>query len=377
VTPIVSPKRACAVLRIDLAAIVANWRHLRQRVAPAECAAVVKANAYGLGASEVVPALLAAGCRTFFVAMLEEALALRRCLDRVKSGVNCAIYVLNGAPISAAADMLQHRLWPVLNALADVDAWSAIARRRDVPVSAALHVDTGMSRLGLPAEEVAELSQDPGRLKGLDLRCIMSHPACADTPEHPLNARQLGAFRRVLAALPKSSASFANSSGIFLGREYWGDLVRPGAALYGVSPVPGQQNPMRGVVRLEGRILQVREIDKGSTVGYGATHRATGRARIATVGVGYADGFLRSLSNRGSGYIGNQPVPLVGRVSMDLITFEVSGIPEPLAQPGAMIELIGPHRPVDALAAEAGTIGYEVLTALGARYARIYMPAEA
>ena len=264
---------------------------------------------------------------------------------------------------------------PVRSAAASA-AWRG-ARRRDVPVSAALHVDTGMSRLGLPAEEVAELSQDPGRLEGLDLRCIMSHPACADTPEHPLNARQLGAFRRVLAALPKSSASFANSSGIFLGREYWGDLVRPGAALYGVSPVPGQQNPMRGVVRLEGRILQVREIDKGSTVGYGATHRATGRARIATVGVGYADGFLRSLSNRGSGYIGNQPVPLVGRVSMDLITFDVSGIPEPLAQPGAMIELIGPHRPVDALAAEAGTIGYEVLTALGARYARIYMPAEA
>jgi alanine racemase len=377
VIAIISPERACAILRIDLAAIVANWRHLRERVAPAECAAVVKADAYGLGASEVAPALLAAGCRTFFVAMLEEAITLRRCLDRVNSGVACAIFVLNGAPISAVAEVLRHQLTPVLNALADIDAWSAIARRRDVPVLAALHVDTGMSRLGLPAEEVSELSEDPGRLGGLDVRCIISHPACADMPKHPLNPRQLGAFRAALAALPKSPASFANSSGIFLGRDYWGDLVRPGAALYGVSPLPGQPNPMRGVVRLDGRILQVRQIDKGSTVGYGATHRAIGRARIATVGVGYADGFLRSLSNRGSGYIGNQPVPLVGRVSMDLITFDVSGIPEPLAQPGAMIELIGPHRPVDALAAEAGTIGYEILTALGARYARIYMPPEA
>jgi alanine racemase len=358
-----------------LAAIVANWRHLRQRVAPAECAAVVKADAYGLGASEAAAALLAAGCRTFFVAMLEEALALRRCLDRVNPTADCAIFVLNGAPVSAAADLSRHRLWPVLNALGDVDAWSAIARRSGLPVPAALQIDTGMSRLGLPAEEVSELSRDLGRLGGLDLRCIISHLACADTREHPLNARQLGAFHAALAALPKSPVSFANSSGIFLGRDYWGDLVRPGAALYGVSPVPGQSNPMRGVVSLDGRILQVRQIDKGSTVGYGATHRAIGRARIATVGVGYADGFLRSLSNRGSGYIGNQPVPLVGRVSMDLITFDVSGVPEPLARPGAMIELIGPHRPVDALAADAGTIGYEILTALGSRYARIYMPA--
>jgi alanine racemase len=361
-----------------LAAIVANWRHLRQRVAPTECAAVVKADAYGLGAFEVAPALLAAGCRTFFVAMLEEAVTLRRCLDSVNSGLDCAIFVLNGAPIAAAADMLRHRLWPVLNALEDVDAWSAFARRdSDAPVAAALHVDTGMSRLGLPAEEVAALSQDPGRLGGLDLRLILSHPACADTPEHPLNARQLGDFRNALRALPKSPASFANSSAIFLGRDYWGELVRPGAALYGISPLPGQSNPMHEVVRLHGRILQVRQIDKGSTVGYGATHRVVGKARIATVGVGYADGFLRSLSNRCSGYIGDQRVALVGRVSMDLTTFDVSGVPEQLAQPGGMIELIGPHRPVDALAAEAGTIGYEILTALGARYARIYMPAEA
>lgn len=346
-------------------------------MAPAECAAVVKADGYGLGAAKVAAALLGAGCRTFFVATLDEGLALRRCLDETKPCRACAIMVLNGVPVGAAADALRHRLTPILNALADVDAWSALARREQAPIRVALHVDTGMSRLGLPMQEVDELAGDLRRLDGLDLCLIISHLACADTPGHPLNARQLDAFRAALARLPKSPWSLANSSGIFLGRDYWGDFVRPGVALYGVTPLPGQLNPMREAVRLDGRILQVRQIDSGSSVGYGATHLAVGRARIATVGVGYADGFLRSLSNRGSGYIGDQRVPLAGRVSMDLITFDVSGVPEALARPGAMIELIGPHQPVDAVAAEAGTIGYEILTALGARYARLYTPAEA
>jgi alanine racemase len=336
-------------------------------VAPAECAAVVKADSYGLGAAKVAAALLGAGCRTFFVATLDEGLALRHCLDEAEPGRACAILVLNGVPIGAAEDVLRHRLTPVLNALADVDKWSALARRKQAPFRVALHVDTGMSRLGLSVQEVDELAGDLRRLDGLDLALVISHLACADTPDHPLNARQLDAFRAALPRLPKAPWSLANSSGIFLGRDYCGDLVRPGVALYGVAPLPGQPNPMREAVRLDGRILQVRQIDSGAAVGYGATHLAVGRARIATVGVGYADGFLRSLSNRGSGYIGDRRVPLVGRVSMDLITFDVSGVPEALARPGAMIELIGPHRPIDALAEEAGTIGYEILTALGAR----------
>lgn len=367
---------AAAVLRIDLAAIVANWRELRSRVRPAECAAVVKANAYGLGASEVTKALAFAGCRVFFVATLDEGVALRGCLKQLICGRACAIFVLNGAPAGAADDVLQHRLVPVLNTLTDVAAWSAVGRRRNRPVQAALHVDTGMSRLGMPPEELAELTEDRQRRTGLDVRYVISHLACADTPDHPLNVRQLEALHAARAALPNASWSIAASSGIFLGGAYWGDMVRPGAALYGVSPVPGQPNPMRGVVRLDAKILQVRQIDRGDTVGYGATHKAIGRARIATVGVGYADGFLRSLSNRGSGFIGAQRVPLVGRVSMDLITFDVSSVSESLAQPGATIELIGPHLPVDAIAQEAGTIGYEILTALGDRYARVYGPAK-
>jgi alanine racemase len=210
-------------------------------------------------------------------------------------------------------------------------------------------------------------------LEGLRVTCLMSHLACADTPDHPLNRRQLDAFRSTRERLPPVPGSLANSSGIFLGPEYHADLVRPGAALYGLAPFRGRLNPMAQVVRLEARILQVREIDTGCTVGYGAMHCADRPERIATVAAGYADGYLRSLSNRGSGSIAGHRVPLVGRVSMDLITFDVSDVPQEHVFPGAMVELIGPDYPVDAVAADAGTIGYEILTALGPRYRRVYV----
>jgi alanine racemase len=371
------PRCAGAVLTIDLDAIAANYRLLRERVAPAECAAVVKADAYGLGAAKVAPALAAAGCRTFFVAHVGEGIVVRRALAETQAerapGSEPTIYVLNGAPREAETELAEHRLTPVLNSLADVDAWAAFARGSGVPRTAALHIDTGMSRLGLPPAECRVLAGDPGRLGGIALRIVMSHLACADEPDHPLNLRQLDAFRAARSAFPATAGSFANSSGIFLGRRYHADIVRPGAALYGVAPVPGEPNPMAQVVRLQGKILQVREIDSPETVGYGATHLARGRQTIATVAVGYADGYLRALGNRGSGYIGEIRVPLVGRVSMDLITFDVSGVPGSLARPGAMIDVIGPRIPVDAVAAEAGTIGYEILTGLGARYHRVYV----
>jgi alanine racemase len=366
-------RSAGAVLTIDLGAIVANWRLLAERAAPAACGAVVKADAYGLGAAEVVPALAGAGCRTFFVATLDEGLAVRQALAGT-SGDGAPIYVFAGMPPGSEDAFVRHHLIPVLNALADLDAWAACARTHGRRLPAALHVDTGMSRLGLPAAELRALAEHPERLAGVDLRLVMSHLACADAPDHPLNPKQCHAFRKALAMLPAAPAALANSSGIFLGRDYTYDLVRPGAALYGIAPVPGEVNPMRPVVRLDGRILQVREIDSGVPVGYGATYGAHRRERIATVGVGYADGYLRSLSNRSSGYIGAHRVPLVGRVSMDLITFDVTDVPDVLTRPGASIELIGPQRTVDAVAQDAQTIGYEILTSLGSRYARAYLP---
>lgn len=374
--------RAGAVLTIDLAAIVANWRLLAGRAAPAECAAVVKADAYGLGMAQVAPALAAAGCRVFFVATLDEGIALRRLLQTAAEeaeallsspAMPAAIFLLNGAPRGCESELLQFGLMPVLNGLDDIFAWGTMAAVMEATFPAALHVDTGMSRLGLSPAELAILAAEPGRLEGTGVVLVMSHLACADVPAHELNRRQLDAFLAARAKLPAAPGSLAASSGIFLGAEWACELVRPGAALYGVAPVPGQDNPMRPVVTLTARILQVREIDRDTTVGYGATHRAGARATIATAAAGYADGYLRALGNRGAGYIGSQRVPLVGRVSMDLITFDVTGVP--LAAPGVEIELIGPQIGVDDVAAAADTIGYEILTSLGARYARTYVPA--
>ncbi|MCR4379146.1 MAG: alanine racemase, partial [Rhodospirillales bacterium] len=236
-----------------------------------------------------------------------------------------------------------------------------------------LHIDSGMARLGLDERELNHLADHLEHLIGLKLDLVMSHLACAEDPDNPYNAHQLTRFKAALKRLPATRASFANSSGVFLGSGYHFDLVRPGAALYGVNPTPNQPNPMAQVVRLQAKILQTRTIDTPQGVGYGSTHRAAERERISTLAAGYADGYLRSLSNAGDVYIGEHKAPIIGRVSMDLITVDVTHIPEPLTRPGQLVDLIGPHNPVDAVAAKAGTIGYEMLTALGGRYHRIYL----
>ncbi|MCH8153662.1 MAG: alanine racemase [Proteobacteria bacterium] len=359
--------RAGAILTIDLDAVADNYRRLCAELGGAACAAVVKADAYGLGMARVAPALARAGARTFFVAQLEEATALRAMFP-----VEVEIYVLNGLGAGPVAEFQAGRVHPVLNSLGEIDAWAAAARAAGRALPAAVHIDTGISRLGLPDDELEALAADRGRLAGIDLRYLLSHLACADRPEHPLNAEQLRRFRAARARLPDAPASLANSSGIFLGADYHLDLARPGVALYGVNPTPGQPNPMRQVVRLQGKILQVREIDASRTVGYGATHRAAGPTRIATVAVGYADGYLRSLSNRGSAWLGDRRVPVVGRVSMDLITLDVTGAAAEAARPGAFVDLIGADLSTDEVAEAAGTIGYEILTSLGRRYHRVY-----
>ena len=352
-----------ATLTIDLAAIVENWRRLRRRLAGGESAAVVKADAYGLGAERVAPALAAAGCRHFFIAHPAEGLALRQVLPAAE------IFVLHGLG-DAADELAAHRLVPVLNGLDEVARWSALARARNGRLPAAIHIDTGMTRLGLSPAEVGRLA--PADLAAIDLRLVMSHLACAEETANPLNREQLRQFLALRALLPPAPASIANSSGIFLGPDYHLDLVRPGIALYGGNPLAEGPNPMAEVVRLQGRILQVRDVDTARTVGYGATHRLPGGARVATVAVGYADGYLRSLSNRGFGYIGGIRVPVVGRVSMDLITLDVSMLDRTLVQPGTIVDLIGGPAALDDVAAAAGSISYELLTRLGRRYRRHY-----
>ena len=357
-----------AILTIDLDAIAANYRLLRGRLAGAACAAVVKADAYGLGMEHVAPALARAGCETFFVAHIDEGIELRRLLP------DAGIHVFNGLHAGCEPVFAEHRLVPVLNSLGDIEAWARFCGRAGASPfpPADIHLDTGMTRLGLPPDEVDVLAGEPDRLGSIDVAYVLSHLACADEPGHGLNRRQVDAFRKARGALAAGAASLANSSGIFLGPDYHFDLARPGAALYGVAPVPGESNPMAQVVRLQGKILQVRDVDTPQTVGYGATHRIARRGRIATVAVGYADGYLRSLSNSGGANFGDIRVPVVGRVSMDLITLDVSDLPHRTARPGDLVDLIGPHNPVDRLAADAGTIGYEILTSLGSRYHRVY-----
>lgn len=369
---------SAGLLEIDLDAVRANYRLLRGRIGNAVCGGVVKADSYGLGASRVVPALAREGCRHFFVAHADEALAL---LPHLPDGGT--LYVLNGLVGDAVPEIARLAaegapVVPVLNSLDHVIAWRAAAARRGRVLPAVLQIDTGMSRLGLAPAEVAAVADDGTAFAGLDIRFVMSHLACADEPLHPASAAQLAAFQAAREVLARHAAfagarwCLANSSGIFLGAGYHFDLVRPGAALYGLNPQPGGDNPMRAVVRLHARIIQARSIPAGSHVGYGYTFASAGAARVATLSVGYADGWPRSLSGKGAVWLGDQRLPILGRVSMDSIVVDVSHVSEGRAVADAPIELIGGHQSVDDVADAAGTIGYEILTSLGRRYRRVY-----
>jgi alanine racemase len=358
---------AAAILEVDLAAIVANWRLLCGLHQSGPVAGVVKANAYGLGARQVAPALYGAGCRHFFVALLEEALELRELVP------DATVAVLSGLIPGSEGDYRAHDITPVLGSLAELTAWTSAARAAGRALPAILHIDTGMSRLGLDGRELAVLQQDHARLEGIALRYIMTHLVSSEVADDAQNEHQRQRFAAACAGLPPAPRSFANSSGILLGTGWGSDLARPGAALYGINPTPGRANPMRLPVRLHARVLAVRDVPAGDSVGYNAIWRAARPSRIATAGIGYADGWHRSLSGRGRAFFDGTPVPLVGRVSMDLTTFDVTDIPGVAV--GALLELLGPAQTPDDVAAAAGTNGYEVLTSLGRRFQRVYLPA--
>jgi alanine racemase len=349
-----------ARLTIDLGAIAANWRTLAARGGGVACAAVVKADAYGCGIARVGPALWAAGCRTFFVAHLSEGVAARAALP------DAAIYVLNGLAPGAAAAFAAHGLRPVLGSIEELSDWAAFSAGR---VPAALHVDTGMNRLGLSMPDALDLAGDP-RIAASCIDLILSHFVSAEKPQDPVNARQIADFARVRAAYPALPASLANSSGIFLeGAQH--DLLRPGYALFGGNPTPATANPMRPVVRLEAMIAQVRDVEAGATAGYNGRWAAAAPSRLATLSLGYADGFPRAISGRGQALVGGVPCPILGLVSMDLIILDVTAAPA--AERGATAVLIGDTLDIDAVGRAAGTIGYEILTGLGSRYVRSYV----
>lgn len=362
--------RAGACLTVDLDEVRANYRLLRAQAGGADCAGVLKADAYGLGMQQVAMALVDEGCRDFFVAHLEEGIRLRQIVPADRT-----IYVMHGAMPGAARDCIEPDLIPVLNDPGQLAEWRALARELGRVLPAALQVDTGMSRMGMARADFERLRQDPAWLDGLDLQLVMSHLACADEPLHPINELQRLRFEEVRAALPGVKASLANSSGVFLGPGYHFDLLRPGAALYGIHPQPGGVNPLAQAVSLSARVVQLRTVHAGDIVGYGARYVAQGERRIATIALGYADGWLRALSGRSHAFVDGVAVPFVGTVSMDSITLDVTGIAEQRIAPGQSVDLLCPEQTVDAVAAQAGTIGYEVLTRLGSRFHRNYIGA--
>ena len=358
---------AQALLTLDLAALVANWHSLARRVAPAECSAVIKADAYGIGLEQVFTALLKAGCRSFFVAHISEGLRARR----ITQDPAIKIYLLNGLLLSAESlDLIaSHALTPVLGSVPEWQFWTQSPQSHALPY--ALHINTGMNRLGMQIPEALSLANTAKPA------LIMSHFVSSELPADPQNEKQIKSFEILRQAFAGIPASLANSSGIFLPQKPHFDLVRPGYALYGGNPTPDQPNPMRCVITLEAPILQIREIQAGETVGYNATWITQRQSTLATIGLGYADGLLRSASGSQDktgayGLFMGHKCPIVGRVSMDLTIFDVTNVPKGELQPGKKLQILGPDLSIDELASDSGTIGYEILTSLGQRYHRIY-----
>lgn len=361
-----STDQSSAVLEINLDALAQNYNLLTNLVQPTDCAATLKADAYGLGAIKLGKCLMKAGCKTFFVAHLDEGIDLRGALPKSQ------IFVLHGNPPGACGELHKHNLIPVLNTKEQLKHWILESRgKQNHPIG--LHVDTGMNRLGLQKSDLEKFICEFESASTNRIILLMSHLACADQPENPMNAEQRLVFDSLTERIPNAIASLANSSGIFLGPNYHYHLVRSGAALYGLNPTPTQENPMHQLIRLRAPILQLEKIDRCKTVGYGASHRLKSARVIATIPVGYADGFPWSLGDKGLAMIAGMAAPIVGRISMDLITLDVTNIPEKHTTPGQLVELIGQDVPLDLVAEMAGTIGYEILTSLGSRYRRQYL----
>ncbi len=366
---------ATGAITVDLGRIASNWRALAAKVAPARCAAVVKADAYGLGAERVIACLARAGCTAFFIATPDEAEAAR------KIAPDADIYALDGLVGNAAAAFARLGVKPVLPTLDDIVAWSALCRARGERLPAAIHIDTGLHRLGLPVRDVRRLAAEPSMMAAIDLDLVMSHLASADNPRDPKNRDQLLAFETLSALFPGVARSLAASDGLMLGPAYHFDLVRPGYALYGGQASQIAPAPVQAAVTVAARILAVADVAPGETVGYSATWRAKRPSRIATIAAGYADGVPRNASapdGRPGGYVlvSGHLAPIVGRISMDLITVDVTDLPEGAAMPGEFAKLIAEDLTIEDAGFSAGTIGYEILTRLGHRFTRLYLDDE-
>ena len=355
-------------LTIDLGALADNWRTLKALSPASECAAVVKADAYGIGLAQAAGALAKAGARTLFVAHLAEAVVARAAAPQA------VVYVLNGLPPGAAAAYAAASVRPVLGSREEIAEWAGFVASTGADTAAAIHVDTGMNRLGLSPDAFRDMQAAGG--PGFKPSLLMSHLACADEPERPETGRQRKLFAELRALSPETPASLANSAGTLRSETSEGDLAfdlrRPGVSLYGANPVAGLASPLSPVVRLEARIIQVRDGAEGKAVGYGGVERVRRPSRIAVLSLGYADGILRAGGgpDGATAFLAGVPCPYVGRICMDLIAIDVTDAHE--ARRGAWVEVLGDTVGVDALGRACGTIGYEILTSLGRRYERTY-----
>ncbi|MGX6960613.1 MAG: alanine racemase [Rickettsia endosymbiont of Pentastiridius leporinus] len=348
-------------LEINLSAIKANYRLLKNICKTAIVGAAVKANGYGLGAIEIAKALMEEGCWYFFVASSDEGVSLRKAI-----GADINILVLNGVFEHDALELMEYNLTPVLNNLKQIEIWQKFSKLKEKILSCYLHCNTGINRLGLSHNEIERLINNPDLLKGLNVEYIMSHLSASEDAETPYNLEQLNKFKTYLGYFPNVKASLANSGGIFLGADYHFDLVRPGAALYGLNPLT--QNP----VTLTAPIIHLQNLTEDNHIGYNMTFKTKRDSIIATLPLGYADGYSRNFSNQGEVFINGRSAPIIGRVSMDLVNIDVTDLPSSDIFLGQKVEIIGNHCTPDKIAAIIGTIGYEILTSLGNRYRRIY-----
>ena len=361
------PAHCGGIMQIDLDAIKHNYEFIRSHLSESRCAAVVKADAYGLGAIQVSKALESIGCKDFFVATPDEGFELSSALNK-----DANIYILNGLYPGSEGYLTEHNLIPVLNSVSQILTWQNHAKKvgRDLP--AIIHIDTGMWRAGLPMDEVDILHAQPERLNHIDIICYLSHLACSEQPNHQKNRQQLNRLKEALDKLPTKPVSLSNSHGVLLGADYHFDLLRPGRILYGLGSRTPLTQGIRPGVSLYAKLLQIRDVAKGEAIGYDSTFVVEEDMKVATIGIGYADGIMRTLTNNGLVYIQGQPAPIVGRVSMDLITIDVTSIDPTHLEVGSWAEVIGDHISADELARMAGTNSREITSNLGQRYHRIY-----
>ncbi|EJF89347.1 alanine racemase [Bartonella tamiae] len=355
-----------AIATIDLDAIAHNYQLLCKKIAPAQCSAVVKADAYGLGAANVAHILYKAGCRIFFVAQLNEGRDLKKVLPQ-----DAIIAILNGLQPGSESIAAQNHLVPVLNSWDAILRWQNLCIKRRKNFAAIIQVDTGMARLGLDAQECKFLSANTSIFNDANILFLMSHLASGDEKENPSNARQLQCLKDIKSTFPNCPIALSNSGGIFLEKSYYFDLVRAGIALYGVAPNHKEKH-IKPVLKLDARVIQSRHVEKGQAIGYGGDFITKHPSTITTIAMGYADGWHRSLGNKGSAFYAGQRLPILGRISMDSITLDTSDLPI-LLKAGDLVELIGEHQSLEEVAKDAGTISYEILTSLSRRCARVYL----